>query len=51
MVKGGIGRFGKKKSAPFELIINLPKPRYERNIITRDEYGRIIHSQPPAPRI
>ena len=32
---------------PYELIINLPKPRYERNIIERDEFGRIIHSKPP----
>ena len=34
---------------PFELIIRLPKPRYERNIVARDEFGRIIHSRPPAP--
>lgn len=32
---------------PFELIISLPKPRYERNIIARDSFGRIIHSKPP----
>ena len=32
---------------PYELIINLPKPRYERNIIERDQIGRIIHSKPP----
>jgi len=32
---------------PYELIINLPKPRYERNIVERDELGRIIHSKAP----
>jgi len=32
---------------PFELIINLPKPRYERLIVERDEFGRIVHSEPP----
>lgn len=31
---------------PFELIIPLPKPRYERNIVERDALGRIVHSQP-----
>lgn len=31
---------------PFELIIDLPKPRYERLIVQRDEFGRIIHSKP-----
>lgn len=33
---------------PFELIITLPKPRYERNIVERDEFGRIVHAQPPG---
>lgn len=32
---------------PFEFVINLPKPRYERNIVERDEFGRIVHSKPP----
>lgn len=32
---------------PFELIIRLPKPRYERIISQRDNLGRIIHSRPP----
>ena len=32
---------------PFELVITLPKPRYERNIMERDEFGRIIGSKPP----
>jgi len=32
---------------PYELVIPLPKPRYERNIVQRDEFGRIIHSAPP----
>ena len=32
---------------PYELIIELPKPRYERNIVQRDELGRIVHSKPP----
>ena len=36
---------------PFELIINLPKPRYERLIVERDEFGRIIHSKPPDIQI
>jgi len=31
---------------PFELIIKLPKPRYECLIVERDELGRIIHSKP-----
>lgn len=34
---------------PFELVIKLPKPRHERNIVSRDEFGRILHSQPPEP--
>lgn len=33
---------------PFELIIDLPKPRYERNIVQRDSLGRIIHSKVPS---
>lgn len=32
---------------PFELIIPLPKPRYERLIVERDEFGRMLHSRPP----
>ena len=31
----------------FELTINLPKPRYERQIVQRDEFGRMIHSRSP----
>ncbi|MCX6782923.1 MAG: hypothetical protein NTZ20_02930 [Candidatus Levybacteria bacterium] len=36
---------------PYELIIELPKPRYERNILERDSLGRIIHSAPTPERI
>lgn len=39
---------GKSPRIPFELVMNLPKPRYERNIVSRDGFGRIIHSKPPA---
>lgn len=35
------------KRIPYELVIDLPKPRYERNIVARDEFGRIVHSEPP----
>lgn len=37
----------KTPKVPYEFIINLPKPRYERNITKRDEMGRIVHSKPP----
>jgi hypothetical protein len=32
---------------PFELHIPLPPPRKWRIIGDRDDFGRIIHSQPP----
>ena len=32
---------------PHELVVELPKPRYERNIVERDALGRILHSKPP----
>ncbi len=36
---------------PFELIIELPLPRYSRNIVQRDSKGRIIHSKSPDATI
>lgn len=33
---------------PYELIIKLPKPRYERNIVKRDGLGRIVSIKVPA---
>lgn len=33
---------------PFEVCIALPAPRYERNIVNRDQKGRILRSAPPA---
>ena len=33
---------------PFEFFIALPAPHYERNIISRDQKGRILRSAPPA---
>lgn len=32
---------------PFELIIDLPKPRYKRNILEGDKLGRIIRLKLP----
>jgi len=39
--------FENNPRVPYELIIDLPSPRYERNITERDVFGRIIHSKPP----
>jgi hypothetical protein len=33
---------------PFDLTIQLPSPRYERNIVSRDQKGRILRSVGPA---
>ncbi|MCX6753610.1 MAG: hypothetical protein NTV03_00955 [Candidatus Nomurabacteria bacterium] len=30
-------------------MIEIPKPRRERIIVTRDKEGRILNSIPPAP--
>ena len=34
--------------APFTFKIKLPKLRKSRNILKRDEIGRIIYAQPPV---
>jgi len=35
----------------FKFNFKLPKPRKERIIAQRDEFGRILHSQPPEPLV